>query len=108
MLEEEQAAVACRIEGGVVSECEHEPKMLDEKTRTIEFHVGTTAWSWGYNMQLHIEPTASGESIVTTQIMKSGGSAVSWGSGKKEVKKIYDGIEAQLKKKVRARVEVKD
>lgn len=85
----------------------HQPKLLDEKTYSIEFHVNITAWSWGYDMTLHIEPTNSGGSVVTAEISKSGGSAVSWGSGKKEVRKIYDGIEAVLKKRDRVKVDGK-
>jgi hypothetical protein len=44
---------------------------------------------------------ASGEnnaSNVSIEIARSGGKAVSWGSGKKEVLKIFEGIEKELAK----------
>ena len=79
-----------------ILEQRHEIKKKDETARTIEFHVGTTAWSWGYNMILTITPVDDGHSKVVTGIKKSGGDAFSWGSGKKEVNKIYEGMDAAL------------
>jgi hypothetical protein len=32
----------------------HEIKSTDVANHTVEFHVGTTAWSWGYNMKLTV------------------------------------------------------
>jgi hypothetical protein len=32
----------------------HEVKSKDEASREVSFHVGTTAWSWGYNMVLTV------------------------------------------------------
>jgi hypothetical protein len=74
----------------------HEVKSKDEANRTVNFHVGTTAWSWGYNMILKVESADNKSSSVSIDIARSGGKTVSWGSGKKEVLKIFDGIEKEL------------
>jgi len=74
----------------------HEVKSTDEANHTIDFHVGTTAWSWGYNMRLSVTPMDEGHSRVVVGVARSGGKAVSWGSGKKEVRKILDGIDTEL------------
>lgn len=76
----------------------HEVKSKDEVNNVISFHVGTTAWSWGYNMVLKIAPGENSASTVSIEIARSGGKAVSWGSGKKEVQKIFDGMEKELAK----------
>jgi hypothetical protein len=73
----------------------HRIDSQDEKNHTIKFHVGTTAWSWGYNMVLTVKPDGTG-SVCETTIDRSGGKAVSWGSGKKEVEKIYRWMNEQL------------
>ena len=73
----------------------HRVEMQNEKDRTIKFHVGTTAWSWGYNMVLTVKPDGTG-SVCDVAIDRSGGKAVSWGSGKKEVEKIYHWMNEQL------------
>jgi hypothetical protein len=67
-----------------------------KKDQTIEFHVGTTAWSWGYNMELTVTPVDDTHCRVVVGILRSGGKTFSWGSGKKEVRKIFDGIDAEL------------
>jgi hypothetical protein len=79
-----------------IQEQRHEVKSKDDGTRTVEFHVGTTAWSWGYNMILTVTPIEEGHARVIVRIARSGGKAVSWGSGKKEVIKILAGIDADL------------
>lgn len=76
----------------------HEFKTKDEATRVVNFHVGMTAWSWGYNMVLKVAPGENNASNVSIEIARSGGKAVSWGSGKKEVLKIFAGIEKELAK----------
>ena len=76
----------------------HEVKSKDETNRTVKFHVGITAWSWGYNMILKVESADNKSSDVSVDIERSGGKAVSWGSGKKEVLKIFNGIEKELGK----------
>jgi len=76
----------------------HEVKSKDEANRVVSFHVGTTAWSWGYNMILKVVSAENNSSDVSIEIARSGGKAVSWGSGKKEVKKIFAGIEKELAK----------
>jgi hypothetical protein len=76
----------------------HEVKSKDETNGVVSFHVGTTAWSWGYNMILKVVPAENNSSDVSIEIARSGGKAVSWGSGKKEVKKIFAGIEKELAK----------
>jgi hypothetical protein len=67
----------------------HEIMSKDPENRTVRFHVGTTAWSWGYNIGLVVEPQPNGTSLAKVAIEKSGGPALSWGSGKKEVLKIF-------------------
>ena len=74
----------------------HEIKSKDPDNRLIKFHVGTTAWSWGYNMGLSVEPQSDSTSLAKVAIEKSGGPAFSWGSGKKEVDKIFRWIEEEL------------
>jgi hypothetical protein len=76
----------------------HEVKSKDEVNGVITFHVGVTAWSWGYNMILKVASGANNTSNVSVEIARSGGKALSWGSGKKEVEKIFNGIEKELAK----------
>ncbi len=66
---------------------------------TITFHVGTSAWSWGYNMELTITAIDETHCHVVIGIARSGGKTFSWGSGQKEVKKIFDGIDRELENK---------
>ena len=75
---------------------QHHELKGDLTGNTLTFHVGTTAWSWGYNMQLTITATDATHSHVEIGIARSGGKAMSWGSGQKEVKKIFDGIGKEL------------
>ena len=81
-----------------ISAQHHEIKSKDPSTHEVTFHVGTTAWSWGYNMVLKVSPAADG-SDVSVEVARSGGKSVSWGSGKKEVGKIFDGIQKELARK---------
>jgi hypothetical protein len=74
----------------------HDVQAKSQQTYTVDFHVGTTAWSWGYNMRLVVTPVAENHSTVTIGVLRSGGKVFSWGSGKKEVRKIFAGIEAEL------------
>lgn len=76
----------------------HEVKSKDEANKAVSFHVGVTAWSWGYNMMLKVASGENNASNVSIEIARSGGKTVSWGSGKKEVLKIFDGIEKELAK----------
>ncbi len=76
----------------------HEVKSIDDATKSITSHVGMTAWSWGYNMVLKVVASANNGSDVSIEIARSGGKAVSWGSGKKEVLKIFSGVEKELAK----------
>ena len=76
----------------------HEVKSKDDVSKVVNFHVGTTAWSWGYNMILKVVSAENNTSNVSIEIARSGGKAVSWGSGKKEVLKIFAGIEKELAK----------
>lgn len=82
-----------------ISAQHHEIKSKDPATGVVTFHVGTTAWSWGYNMVLTVTMAPENKSDVSIEIARSGGKAVSWGSGKKEVKKIFDGIDKELARK---------
>jgi hypothetical protein len=76
----------------------HEVKSKDKANNVVSFHVGTTAWSWGYNMVLKVASSENNASNVSIEIARSGGKTVSWGSGKKEVLKIFEGIEKELAK----------
>ncbi|HZC25341.1 MAG TPA: hypothetical protein VE866_18555 [Candidatus Binatia bacterium] len=76
----------------------HEVKSKDEANKVVSFHVGTTAWSWGYNMVMKVATGEDNASNVSIEIARSGGKTVSWGSGKKEVLKIFQGIEKELAK----------
>ena len=81
----------------------HEVKSNDETNHVVSFHVGVTAWSWGYNMILKVTPAENDTSKVSIEIARSGGKTVSWGSGRKEVEKIFAGIEKELAKADKAR-----
>jgi hypothetical protein len=74
----------------------HEVKSKDEANKVVSFHVGTTAWSWGYNMIMKVVSGENNASNVSIEIARSGGKTVSWGSGRKEVLKILEGIEKEL------------
>jgi hypothetical protein len=73
----------------------YEIKSTYDKERILRFHVGTTAWSWGYTMTLSVIPQAE-SSLATIAIERSGGPALSWGSGKKEAGKVFGWIAAKL------------
>lgn len=79
-----------------IQEQHHEVKSKDDENRTVDFHVSTTAWSWGYNMRLSVIPIDQSHARAIVGISRSGGKTVSWGSGKKEVRKILAGIDAEL------------
>ena len=85
----------------------HDVKSRDEARGLITFHVGITAWSWGYNMVLKVASTDNLSSDVSVEIARAGGKTVSWGSGKKEVLKIFNGIEKELAKTLPATTEPK-
>jgi hypothetical protein len=74
----------------------HEVQSENDKSYTVDFHVGITSWSWGYNMRLVVTPVAADRSQVTVGVLRSGGKVFSWGSGQKEVRKILAGIDAEL------------
>jgi hypothetical protein len=46
----------------------HEIESKDPENRVVRFHVGTTAWSWGYNIGLAVEPQANGTSLAKVAI----------------------------------------
>ena len=74
----------------------HEVKWKDDSLRIVEFHVGTTAWSWGYNMRLTVKSIDEKRSVAEFSIARSGGKTFSWGKGSKEVNKIMAGMDAEL------------
>jgi hypothetical protein len=74
----------------------------DEQGRTLRFHIGTTAWSWGYNVNLTVESKGPDISEAWVAIEKSGGPTFSWGSGKKESGKIWRWIHDDLYTKTRS------
>lgn len=74
---------------------QHRIVSQDEHARVVKFHVGGSMMSRGYDMVLTVTPDGQ-NSAVTTDIDRTGGKAVSWGSGRKEVEKIYRWIDEQL------------
>jgi hypothetical protein len=50
-------------------------------------------------MILKVAPATDNGSDVSVEVARSGGKSVSWGSGKKEVTKIFDGIQSELARK---------
>ncbi len=74
----------------------YEVRSQDEAQHEVDFHVGITALSWGYNMTLTVTPIDEAHSRVLVAVARSGGKAVSWGSGKKQLRTILDGIDAEL------------
>ncbi len=79
----------------------YELKSSDDRAKTLRFHIGTTAWSWGYNVGLSVESTGQGTSEARVAIEKSGGPVFSWGSGKKEIRKMWGWISEELGKAAR-------
>jgi len=79
-----------------LQEQHHEVKSTNDATHTVDFHVGTSPWSWGYNIRLTVTPIDRTRSQVVVGSSRSGGKAVSWGSGKKEVLNIFAGIDAEF------------
>ena len=73
-------------------------KTADDKARTVRFHIGTTAWSWGYNVGLTVQPTGEKTSESQVAIEKTGGPVFSWGSAKKEIKNLWGWIDEDLYK----------
>jgi hypothetical protein len=84
-----------RIAKKVVSE-HYRLESSDDKNLTLRFHIGTTAWSWGYNVNLTVESTGAGTSQASVAIEKSGGPVFSWGSGKKEIRKVWHWMHEEL------------
>src|SRR2546427_514814 len=76
----------------------YELKSVDDERRIIRFHIGTTAWSWGYNVSLTDDPTGKDACEAWVALEKSGGPVFSWGRGKKEVKNIWVWIHDELYK----------
>ncbi len=84
-----------------ISAQHYEVKSKDDVNRVINFHVGATAWSWGYLMALKVSANENSASHVSIEIVRLGGpegkpSIVA--HGKKEVQKIFAGIEKELAK----------
>jgi hypothetical protein len=79
-----------------IQEQHHEVKSKDDMRHSVDFNVGTTAWSWGYNMTLTATLIENTQVRVLSWESPAGGEAVSWGSGKKEVQEILAGIDAVL------------
>ena len=46
-------------------------KSKDEVNKVARFHVGTTAWSWGYNMVLKAASGENNASNVSIEIARS-------------------------------------
>ncbi len=79
----------------------HEVKSKDEANTVVRFHVGTTAWSLGYNMVMKVALGENNASDVSIEIARSGGKTVSWGSGKSRTKlclsaRLFQGSRAGL------------
>ena len=79
-----------------IQEQDYEVTSKDNVVRTVDFHAGITVWSWGYNMRLAVTTIDESHAKAIVGISRSGGKALSWGSGKKEVRRILAGIDAEL------------
>jgi hypothetical protein len=82
-----------------ISAAHYELRNQDEQTKVITFTTGRTAWSWGYHMALKISPAENNTSHVSIEVERLRGpegkvSLVA--SGKKEVEKVFKGIEKEL------------
>ena len=76
----------------------HEIMAIHRTTHTVDFHIGTAAWSSGYNMRLTVMPVTGGEvniSRVTVGVSRSGGDALPSDPGK-EVQKIFVEMDTEL------------
>jgi hypothetical protein len=58
----------------------HEVKFKDQMNKVVSFHVGATAWSWGYDMVLKIASGDNNASNVSIEIARSGGKKL-WEEG---------------------------
>jgi acyl-homoserine lactone acylase PvdQ len=81
----------------------YEVQSKDEGSKTIRFRVGRSAFSWGYIMMLRVsqgENEASNVSMEVDRLRGPGpnGKVSLVASGKKEVQKIFQGIEKELAK----------
>ena len=98
-LEAQYAAPAERVFTAALASIQnerYEVRGRDELRRTIDFHVGVTALSWGYNMKLEVTPIDAAHARVVIAVTRTGGKIVSWGSGKKQAQNVLSGIEAEL------------
>jgi hypothetical protein len=75
----------------------HKVTSTDEVNKVVGFHVGMTAWVWGYDMVLRVAPGEKNTSSVSIEIAPHNRDAFG-GSGQKEVRKILDGISKALAK----------
>ena len=79
----------------------YEVKSKDDVNRVINFHVGASAWSWGYLMALKVSANENNASLVSIEIVRlrsPDGKVSLVADGKKEVQKISAGIEKELAK----------
>ena len=75
----------------------------NEENRTVRFTVGRSAFSWGYIMLLKVSPSENNTSKVSVEVARMRGPGANGkvslvASGKKEVQKVFQGIEKELAK----------
>jgi hypothetical protein len=75
----------------------HRVTSRDEANKVIGFHIGPTLWVWGYDMLLRIHSGENNSSDVSIEIAPHA-TDVFGGSGKKEVRKVLNGIRKELVK----------
>jgi hypothetical protein len=71
----------------------------NEENKTVRFIVGKSAFSWGYVMVLTVSPGAgdtSNVSVEVTRLRGPDGKISLVASGKKEVQKVFHGMEKEL------------
>jgi len=53
-----------------IQEQHHEVQSKDDTNHNVEFHVGTTAWSWGYHMRLTASAVGNGQVQVGVEVSR--------------------------------------
>ncbi len=82
-----------------IATLKYEVQEKSAESKIVRFRVGWSAFSWGYLMVLKVsqrENNASGVSIEVYRMRGPNGKASLVGSGKKEVRKLFQAIEKEL------------
>ena len=88
-----------------INAAHYELKNQDEAKTIITFTTGRTAWSWGYSMTISISPAENNTCQVSVEVVRlcgPEGKVSLVASGKKEVQRVFRGIEQELANSPRA------